>query len=322
MNQTPKESSARSILSFRKKAVICLIFLIVALFPGYTLYGQSNSTESTQDISIRPAAFKHLWANQSHLNIGIFGCREVSETDIFVFRHINPNGVDFSTFESRTVTTRHGYYPLFSGGGATHHIFRINQRDNLAIHAEFSGAVFYQKIIIPSASYNTITGESHYPVYYYNTPSILEGSVRGGLWFFELLSLGTLYSQGVYHVNTGDDRMVQKDYKAKFSTIAPYTALWIPLEFTPMKRWSAKLTMDASGFGFSGNDFGLSSAEVALFRVSMRRTGRVTGFFARYFRPGATGIRDRSSGHEIEKDAQILVGVSIGSGGLNKNRGR
>jgi hypothetical protein len=153
-------------------------------------------------------------------------------------------------------------------------------------------------------------------------PSITNISVSGGLWLNELLGLGARVSRNLYSINTNDDRKEQKELDKIFVEVNPYISLWLPLEGTAMNRWCARITIEGAIHGGKNKGFSVPSAELAFFRLSKERSGRALGVFARYLRSPGIKYPDKYPFYNISQDVQFILGVSIGTGGLNRRSGR
>ena len=277
--------------------------------------------QSAEPIHNMPT-FRYLWEKQLYFYIGLCGYREISETDIFPVRLINPDGSDVIQNRSLNAVTRQTYYQLFSFGVAKHRTIPVIFRNRFTVHAELSGDIFLQKVIFPSSSYNILSDPSHYPVRYHNTPAIITADLRAGLWLFEHFSAGVKLYRDEYRISTNDDRLEQRIMNSVSTGILPYIMLWIPLESTSMKRWSARVTADFIGPGKVDKKSGVNLAELAMFRVSKERSGRATGLFIRYFNSQNNLIKESIPDFIIHNDYQVLIGINHGIGGLNTRRGR
>lgn len=317
-NIHPRKMNLKPCNRFLKPLVLIVMIMAVNI-----IYGQQHDTILPTTTSDTPKpGFRKLWRNQAYLNLGILGYRTVSETDVFRVRQFNPNGSDLIRFEEIEVENRQNFYPILTTGGEIRRIFPLVQKKHFAIHAEVNGMLFLQRIFVPSVSDNTVNDSSHYPVRHYNMPSITNLSLSGGLWHNEQIGLGLRISRNTYSISTDDDRMEQKSLSTTNVVVNPYFSIWLPLEFTAMKRWFCRITIDGSIPDRNNSLYTVSSAELALFRLSKERTGRATGVFVRYVRSPETKNPVKYPLYKISDDSQFIIGVSIGTGGLNRRRGR
>jgi hypothetical protein len=123
-----------------------------------------------------------------------------------------------------------------------------------------------------------------------------------------------------YTLNTNDDRVQQKSHTSVRVLKHHYIACWIPLEKTAMKRWTFKGSVYLSLI--EKQTPAIPKAEVMLLRLSKEKSGRAVGFFARYMTLGGFEDPNQFPGFKIHHDKQFILGLSIGTGGLNRKGGR
>lgn len=322
-DMTPRVKPCHSYPGRRIKLLAIGAFLLLLGGVPFASTAQSDTVPGTAEIIHAKPDFISLWSRQSTLWLGLLGSRQVSETDIFSVRWYNPNGLDFITEESYNLVTRQHFYSVLTAGYSFHRIYPLVKSNFLTMHAEVSAEILYQKLFVPSMAVNSVSSGEHYRVDYCNLPDVGNAEVLAGLWIAERVSVGAGFFVNRYSVHTADDRTVQRNYTIMKPGWLPYARVWIPLEKTPMKRWSARAGVYAYGLENSDASFRALKTELSLFRVSKQYSGRTFGIFFRslhYFSiPSPEGD---FHGYSLHSDEQYLLGISFGTGGLNLNKGR
>jgi hypothetical protein len=300
-------------------AGLFLLLAIASVSPLAAQVGNTMSGEFPNESSFR---FKRLWPDHSQINVALAGYREVYETDMFEVRRYNPLGPDIHSTEVRDLTSRHAYYPFVTAGASAHKIFPIRINDHLRMHLDFSGDLFFQKMITPSSFYNVVSGPTHYDIRHYNMPTIFFGSLSSGLWLSERFSAGVSYLWHQYLLETDDDRVTQLNLKLNGAGLVPWFGFWHPFENKHLSRWSVKGHLDLPLLMPFAKRFSPASATLEFLHLSTIHSGRVAGFFFKVVqypaRPGGAEFPTFS----IHHDRQFLFGVNFGAGGWNRKGGR
>jgi hypothetical protein len=311
-------------MNYQRQLLISITGLVMIFLPGFLVTASAQPEEALNDgvpVS-KQVSFKKLWPNQVHLNIAMAGYREVAETDMFNVRRFNPSGPDFTETEQFSVTSRQAYYPVVTIGASAHTIFPVLISNVVRLHVELSGEVFYQKMILPSHTTNVVAAPSHFDVGYYNMPAVTTSSVGAGFWLFEHLSAGARYLWNGYAVRTTDDRVAQRDFILTNHGIIPYAAFWLPLDYNPLSRWNIRGTFDLTLLTQNRKRFLPAVASLEFLHLSLRHTGRVTGFSLTLLQFPEAVDAGGNTGYSIHHDRQFLFGVNIGAGGWNRKGGR
>lgn len=295
-------------------------YLLLLLIPALLTAQPLSRGDLSAPVPTPPSGrHLHLWPSYHNFNIGVLGYREVSETDLFTVRSFNPNGPDLVTQAEYHPVTRMGLYPLLTITGAYHRNLPLVTKEFFRLHFEYSFEGMWQRLIAPSAFNNTITSPDHYTIGYHQMPSVAMAQASTGLWLCEIISVGFSFTGLSYRINTNDDRVTAIQLTDRRVTALPYFAFWIPLEKTAMNRWS--LT-GRSSLSVAGSDLKIPDAEIKFLRLSTERTGRAVGLFARYCNLGGFEDLKRFPDFKIHHDKQFMLGISMGTGGLNRTKGR
>ncbi len=264
--------------------------------------------------------FQTIWEDQSYLYAGLLGIRWVKETDMFVVRRFNPSGPNTSGELTRTMNTTHGVYPLFTLGGATHRNWFLVEHSLLTLHAFASAQLLYQNILIQSHLNQPSSQDDHFPIHHFNVPSVTTASLASGLWINEMLGAGVRLSWLHYRINTNDDRLHQRESSNHSLQAMPLVKGWIPLKGVGLPRWNSQITLF---FDVAKRAHHMvPEAEIAFYKLSTTRTGRVTGLFVRFLSLPSANMGGNTGEFKIHHDKQVFAGVSIGTGGHNRRGGR
>lgn len=305
----------------RKSIGFPLLVLTICMLLSWPLAGQQmTAAGSSGDAKALP--FRYLWKNHSWISLGLAGYREVSEQDLFRVRWINPSGADYNTTEEKPAVTQSALMPLFTVSAGIQRIVPIMRHPVVPLHGELSATLFFQQLVAPSAFSNHFSSPDHYDVHYRNLPLLFSGSVRAGLWIGELFSLGGAWGLHTLRINTNDDRIVQRKGAMNEMLFSPYAQIWIPLERTLMKRWSARLIFTPVNLHKPEQPLRGYDAELLLLRVSTEKSGRVFGCFFRTVQYLHIPEIIDDVDYVLHHDRQVLFGITFGGGGLNNNKGR
>jgi hypothetical protein len=298
-----------------------LSMLLLFMLLTWPLIGQHFAASASPG-GEKALPFRYLWKNHSWLSVGMAGYREVSEQDLFRVRWINPSGADYNTTVEKQAITQSGIMPLVSFSAGIQRIVPILKHRVVPLHGELSASIFFQKVVAPSAFSNQFSAPDHYDVHYRNLPLLFSGSLRAGLWIGELVSLGGAWGMYMLRINTNDDRIMQRKGGMNEMLFSPYAQVWIPLENTMMKRWSARLVFSPINLHQPEAPFRGYDAELFLLRVSTEKSGRVFGCFVRTVQYLQLPEIIDDVDYVLHHDRQVLFGITFGGGGLNNNKGR